>query len=48
MGAGVRAKVGELEEEVRELYLRQLRKELIGVVQGVSVKKRFLVRFQDG
>ena len=48
MGTVVKAKVGELDEEVREGNMRQLGKELTDVVQGVSGKKRFLVRFQDG
>ena len=48
MGEVVKAKVGELEEEAREVFLRQPRKDLTGVIQGVSGKKRFLARFQDG
>ena len=48
MGTVVKAKVGELEKGVREIFLRLLRKEFTVVVQGVSRKKRFLVRFQDG
>ena len=44
----MKEKVGELEDEVREGFSRRLRKELTGVVQGVSGKMRFLVRFQDG
>ena len=44
----VKSKVGELEDEVREVFSSRLRKELTGVVQGVSGKRRFLVRFQDG
>ena len=47
-GTVIKAKVGELEEEVREGILWRSRKELTGVVQGASGKKRFLVRFQDG
>ena len=42
-----KAMVGKLEEEARERFSRQLRKELNGVVQGVSGKKRLLERFQD-
>ena len=38
VGTVVKAKLGELEEEVREWFLRQLRKELSGVVQGVCGK----------
>ena len=48
VGTVVKAKVGELEEEVREGFLRILRKELTGVVQVVSGKKRLLVRFKYG
>ena len=48
LGAVVKAKIGELEEEVREGFLRRMRKELTVVFQGVSGKKRFLVRFQYG
>ena len=35
-------------EEVRGGFSSSLRKELIGVVQGVSENRRFLVRLQDG
>ena len=48
MGMVVKAKVRELEEELREVFLRRLRKEFTGVVKGVSGKKRFLVRIQYG
>ena len=48
VGTVVKFKVGELEEEVREGFFRRIRKLLTGVVQGVSGKKRFLVRFHDG
>ena len=44
----MKANVGELEEMARELFPRKLRKNLPGVVQEVSEKNRFLVRFQDG
>ena len=44
----VKAKVGEMEDEVREGFYRRLRKELTGMVQGVFVKRRFLVSFKDG
>ena len=44
VGTVVKANIGELEEEVREGCLRSIRKELTGVVQGISGKKRFLVR----
>ena len=48
VGTAVKAKIGELEEEVRVGSSRRMRKELNGVVQGVSRRRRFLVRFQNG
>ena len=35
VGTVVKIKVGELEEEFRERFLRRLRKEITGVVQEV-------------
>ena len=46
-GKVLNTKVGELEEWVREGFSKRLSKELNGVFQGVSGKKRFLARFQD-
>ena len=48
VGELVKAKIGELEEEVRTGFLRRTRKELTDVFQEISGKKRFLVSFQDG
>ena len=48
VGAVVKTKIGELEEEVRVGSSRRMRKELTGVVQGVLGRMRFLVRFQNG
>ena len=48
VGADVKAKIGELEEEVRVGSSRRMRKELTGLVQGVSWSRRFLMRFQNG
>ena len=48
VGAVVKSKIGEFEEEVRSGILRRMRKELTGVVKDVSGRRRFLVRFQDG
>ena len=48
VGTVVKAKIGELEEEVRVGSARRMRKELTGVVQAISGKRRFLVRFHDG
>ena len=45
VGTVVKAKIGKLEEEVRVGSSRRTRKELTGVVQDVSGKRRFLVRF---
>ena len=47
VGRVVKAKISELEEEVRVGCSRSTRKEFTGVVQGISGKKGFLVRFQD-
>ena len=47
-GTVVKANIGDLEEEVRAGNSRRMRKELTGVVQGVSGGWRFLVRFQNG
>ena len=44
----VKEKISELEEEVRVGCSRIMRKELTGVVQIISGRKRFLARFQDG
>ena len=48
VGKVVKSKIGELEEEVRADNLRSMWKELTGMVQGVSGKKRFLAGFKDG
>ena len=48
VGTVVKAKIGELEEEVRVGRSRRMRKELTGVVQGIPGKRRFLMRFHDG
>ena len=48
VGTVVKAKVGELEEEIREGFLRRLIKEMTGVVQEVVGKMRYPLRFQDG
>ena len=48
MGTVVKAKVGELEEEIGEGFSRRLRKEMTGVVQEVVGKRRYLVRSQYG
>ena len=48
VGTVVKAKIDELEEEVRVGSSRRMRKELTCVVQGVSGRRSFLVRFQNG
>ena len=48
VGTSVKAKIGELEEEVRVGSTRRMRKELTGVVKAISGKRKLLVRFHDG
>ena len=48
VGTVAKAKIGELEKELRVGSARSIRKELTGVVQAISRKRRFLVRFHDG
>ena len=48
MGAVAKANIGALEEEVKAGCSRRMRKYLTGVVQRISGKKRFLLKFQDG
>ena len=48
VGAVVKFKIYELEEEVRAGSSRRMRKELTGFVQVIFEKKRFLVRFYYG
>ena len=48
VGTVVKAEIGELEEEVRVGSSIRMRKELTGVVQAISGKSWFLVRFHDG
>ena len=42
------AKVGDLEENIRELFLRRVSLDITGVIQELVGKRRYLVRFQDG
>ena len=39
VGTVVKSKIGELEEKVREVSSRSTRKELTGVVQGLSGRR---------
>ena len=48
MGTVAREKVGELEDEVRELFSRHMRKDLTVLVESVSGKRELLVIFQYG
>ena len=48
LGTVVKAKIGDLEEEVRAGSSRRMRKDFTGVVQGVSGRRRLFVRFQNG
>ena len=47
VGTIVKAKIGELEKEVRVGSSIRMRKELTGVVQGVSGRRSLLVRFKN-
>ena len=44
----MKANVGDLEEDVRKLLTRNMRKELTGVVEEVSGNKRLMKTFQYG
>ena len=48
VGMVVKAKIVELEDYVRAGSSRRMRKEMNGLVQGVSGRRRFLVRFHNG
>ena len=48
VGAVIHAKIGELKDEVRTGSSRRMRNYLTCVLEGFLVKKRLLVRFQDG
>ena len=47
VGAVVKAKVGELEDEVMVVFSRRTRRYFTGVLQLVSGKRSFLVIFHD-
>ena len=47
VGTVVKAKVGDLEEDIRKGFLRRLRKEMTDVVQEFWGKRRYSVRFWD-
>ena len=47
VGSVVKAKVGELEKITREGRSRRMRKEVVGCVQRVFGKNKFLVLLKD-
>ena len=48
VGVVVKAKVGGMEEDMREVNSRRLMKKITGVVQDVVRKRMYPGRFQDG
>ena len=48
VGSVVKAKVRDLEKIAREGRSRRTRKEVVGYVQAVAGKKKFLVQLKDG
>ena len=48
VGSVVKAKVGELEKITRKGRTRRMRKEVVGCVQSLLGKNKFLVIFDDG
>ena len=48
MGSVVKAKVGESEKITRKGRSRRMRKEVVGFVQSVVGKNKFLFLFEDG
>ena len=44
----VKAKVGNTEENTREVRIRRTRKEAVSCVHDETGKKKFLVKFEDG
>ena len=47
LGVVVKSKVDDMEEEIREVFLRRLRNEMTCVVQEVVGKRIYSVRFRD-
>ena len=48
VGSVVKVEVGELEKITREGRSRRIRKDVVGCVQSLVGKKKFLVIFVDG
>ena len=48
VGSVVKAKVGNMEEKIREGRSRRTRRNLVGRVQSVVGKNKFLFQFEDG
>ena len=46
VGSVVKSKVGEMEDNTREVRIRVISKEVLGCVQDVLGKKRLLVQFE--
>ena len=39
---------GEMEDKIRQGRIRRISKEVLGIVQDVAGKKKFVVEFEDG
>ena len=48
VGSVVKAKVGDMEENIREGRTRRIRKEMVGYLQSMVGNNRFLFQFKDG
>ena len=48
VGKVLKARVGELEDDLREGFYRRTSNDLTDAVEPVSGNRRLLVRFQDG
>ena len=48
MWSVVKSKVGEMEDNTKEVRGTKIRKYVVGCVQDVVVNKKFLVKFEDG
>ena len=48
VGSVVKSKVGELENTTRKGRIRRTKKEVVGCVQSVVGKKKFLLKVEDG
>ena len=48
MGSVVKSKVGDMEDNTKEVRGTKIRKYVVGCVQDVVVNKKFLVKFEYG